>query len=363
MMLAQEQRIVVLGGSFNPPTIAHLRLMEAAMEAVGAEKGIFVPVGEAYLKRKMRKSEDHIRLSEQMRMDMLQVMCTGRPELLISDLEIQNQLIYTRQSMGILQENYPSAKLYFIAGADKLPMLRSMASGNDFFEHFSIVLFAREGLDSEELVRQDEKLSPFASSFIHAKQPEGVDGISSTTVRKLIANQETEMAYPYLHEGVWKMIRHLTLDDFPPEIERFQGEYEFLSNSYPSPILFDGLSFSCAESAFQAAKCELLSDKKRIAQGDGSSAKSITARIEPRLGWEEEKLGIVEAVLRAKFTQAPELAKKLIATGNAILIYGNNKKDYYWGKDMYTKRGVNHLGQLLMKLRLELQCETERDMQ
>lgn len=50
-MLAQKQRIVVLGGSFNPPTIAHLRLMEAAMEAVGAEKGIFVPVGEAYLKR------------------------------------------------------------------------------------------------------------------------------------------------------------------------------------------------------------------------------------------------------------------------------------------------------------------------
>ena len=30
---------------------------------------------------------------------------------------------------------------------------------------------------------------------------------------------------------------------------------------------------------------------------------------------------------------------------------------------MYTNRGENHLGQLLMKLRLELQCETERDMQ
>lgn len=353
MTPARKQRIVVLGGSFNPPTIAHLHLMEAAMEAAGAEKGIFIPVGEAYLKRKMRKSEDRIRLNEQLRMDMLRAMCEGRPELLISDLEIQDHLIHTRQSMGILQEDYPSAQLYFIAGADKIPELRSMASGDNFFDRFHVVLFAREGVDAKELVRQDEKLSPFSSSFVYAKQPEGVKGVSSTAVRKLIANWEAEKSYPYLHRGVWEMIRYLTPNDFPPEIERFRGEYDFLSNNFLSPILYDGLTFSCAEAAFQAAKCELLSNKIRIAQSDGSRAKSIAARIEPRPGWEEEKLSVMEAVLRAKFSQAPELARKLVDTNNAILIYGNNKKDYYWGKDMYTDRGENHLGRLLMQLRLE----------
>ena len=30
--------VVVMGGSFNPPTIAHLRLMLAAVEAVGLKK-------------------------------------------------------------------------------------------------------------------------------------------------------------------------------------------------------------------------------------------------------------------------------------------------------------------------------------
>ncbi len=362
MMRAQEQRIVVMGGSFNPPTIAHLRLMETAMKAVGARKGIFLPVGEAYLKRKMRKSEDRIRLSAQMRMDMLRAMCGERAELLISDLEIRNPLSYTRQSMGTLQEEYPSAELYFIAGADKFPMLKSMASGDDFLERFHVILFAREGVDAKELVRRDEKLSLFSASFVHTKQPEGVEGISSTAVRKLIANWEAEKSYPFLCKDVWEMIRYLTPDDFPPEIERFRGEYDFLSNSFPSPILYNGLTFSCAEAAFQAAKCELDSDKKRIAQSDGSRAKSIVARIEPRPGWEEEKLGVMEAVLRIKFSQAPELARKLVDTNNAILIYGNNKKDYYWGKDMYTDRGENHLGRLLMQLRLELQRETQRDM-
>lgn len=36
-------RVVVMGGSFNPPTLAYLRLMEAALNAIDACQGIFVP--------------------------------------------------------------------------------------------------------------------------------------------------------------------------------------------------------------------------------------------------------------------------------------------------------------------------------
>ena len=36
-------RIVVMGGSFNPPTVAHLKLMLAAINAVDACQGVFVP--------------------------------------------------------------------------------------------------------------------------------------------------------------------------------------------------------------------------------------------------------------------------------------------------------------------------------
>ena len=42
------ERIVVMGGSFNPPTIAHQELMKDAMKAVDAELGFFVPVSDAY---------------------------------------------------------------------------------------------------------------------------------------------------------------------------------------------------------------------------------------------------------------------------------------------------------------------------
>ena len=46
------KRIVVMGGSFNPPTLAHYRLMKEAIVTLNADIGFFVPVSDAYLKRK-----------------------------------------------------------------------------------------------------------------------------------------------------------------------------------------------------------------------------------------------------------------------------------------------------------------------
>lgn len=48
-------RIVVYGGSFNPPTVAHLRLLLAAMEAADACCGLFVPASHEYVLKKMKK--------------------------------------------------------------------------------------------------------------------------------------------------------------------------------------------------------------------------------------------------------------------------------------------------------------------
>ena len=52
-----SRKIVVFGGSFNPPTIAHRRLLCAAMVGVGAERGIFVPSTGAYVTTKMAKTD------------------------------------------------------------------------------------------------------------------------------------------------------------------------------------------------------------------------------------------------------------------------------------------------------------------
>jgi len=86
-MEEKTENIVVLGGSFNPPTIAHYKLMIAAVDAVNATRGIFVPTAHAYVAKKMKKlhcPEDI--LSESLRMEMLRSMCAKDDRLDVSGI-------------------------------------------------------------------------------------------------------------------------------------------------------------------------------------------------------------------------------------------------------------------------------------
>ena len=71
----------------------------------------------------------------------------------------------------------------------------------------------------------------------------------------------------------------------------------------------------------------------------------------PYPGWKEAQLDIMESILSAKFGQNPALMDKLAETGNCILTNGNSKHETFWGVDLYSWQGENHLGRLLMKIR------------
>ena len=51
-------------------------------------------------------------------------------------------------------------------------------------------------------------------------------------------------------------------------IAMFDGKYAFLSNFYPSPITFDGITFPTVENWFQAWKTEIPAEFKAIATAD-----------------------------------------------------------------------------------------------
>ena len=66
---------------------------------------------------------------------------------------------------------------------------------------------------------------------------------------------------------------------------------------------------------------------------------------------DEEVLELMEKILRCKIEQNPYVLKKLLETGD-YLIVEDSPKDNYWGWGM-DRTGENHLGQLWMKLREE----------
>ena len=133
-------------------------------------------------------------------------------------------------------------------------------------------------------------------------------------------------------------------------INSFRGDYYFLSNMYPCSIKCNGLTFSSAESLFHAFKDP--ASFERFASLDGYSAKREGRKVTLRKNWNEFRLGIMRKIVRAKFMQNKDLALKLLATGDDILIEGNNWNDTFWG--YCNGKGENHLGIILMDIRDEL---------
>lgn len=155
-------------------------------------------------------------------------------------------------------------------------------------------------------------------------------------------------------------------------ITNFSGRYGFLSNFYPSRILADdGITYPSVEHAFQAHKTNSL-DARRVIAGltTPGQAKRAGRRVTLRPDWEKIKVEVMHDLLLKKFAPGSELAQKLLDTGDRCLIEGNSWGDTFWGM-VQVKRttpwdgddavpcweGENHLGQLLEKVREELQLK------
>ena len=137
-------------------------------------------------------------------------------------------------------------------------------------------------------------------------------------------------------------------------ITSFRGKYAFLSNFCAAEVTYDGMVYPTSEAAFQAAKC--LDKEERIPfteTKNPAAVKRMGRQVKLRPDWEYVKVGIMEKIVRAKFTEHPELAEQLVATGELPILEGNGWHDTFWGVDAATGRGENHLGRILMKVRAE----------
>ena len=135
-------------------------------------------------------------------------------------------------------------------------------------------------------------------------------------------------------------------------IDKFEGEYAFLSNFYLSKINDSYLDYPTVEHYFQAAKTLDLEKRAEIAAADTpGQAKRLGRKVALRPDWEEVKDQVMLEALRKKFSD-DKLRSMLLATGEEYLIEGNTWGDKYWG--VCGGIGLNHLGKLLMQVREEI---------
>lgn len=145
------------------------------------------------------------------------------------------------------------------------------------------------------------------------------------------------------------------------KIDKFSGEYEFLSNMYPCNVTYNGITYKCSEAAYQAQKQPEIA--KVFTNVDGYTAKRLGKTVTLRLDWEEVKFRIMAQIVLLKFTQNKDLAEKLLNTGDAQLIEGNWWGDIYWGvctNKKYNGVGENYLGKILMYVRSVLDINSTK---
>lgn len=144
----------------------------------------------------------------------------------------------------------------------------------------------------------------------------------------------------------------------------FRDDYHFLSNFWPCDIILPAeghlpaLSYGSVENAYQAWKSVDLKVRQAMQDMTASETKKyplsdqFTVREDATPG---SKLKLMEGLLRQKFSDKnPDLKQKLLNTGDALLVEGNDWHDTFWGFSLIDGYGQNHLGRTLMTIRTEL---------
>lgn len=145
-------RIGILGGSFNPPHIGHIRLAVEAVELLRLDRVDFVPA--AIPPHKIGKEL----LPFGLRSQLLKMAVEGLSRFEVNLLEAQRKgPSYTWDTLSSYRREFPSAQLFFLMGIPDLMTLSTWRRGLDLPCEADLVAVARQGMGQDEvnvLVRQ-----------------------------------------------------------------------------------------------------------------------------------------------------------------------------------------------------------------
>ena len=209
-----KPKLVVLTGSFNPPTLAHLDLLKKAIAAVGAERGLFLPANDEYVQRKMAKANESVAISAEARIAMLEAMCCGDLSLGLALAEMGAARTCTYESLLRVSEQNPGYDVLLVIGADKIKIVPKWRRVNELLRDFQFVI-SRRGDDAvEELIAKSPIAKALSAATAATFEIGGdVAEMSSSEVRRRFVAGEDYA--PLLHPAAAAVLARYTPEDFP----------------------------------------------------------------------------------------------------------------------------------------------------
>ncbi len=182
------RRVLVFGGSFDPPHWAHVRLPERVRRQVGAEVTLYVPAGRSPFKRERTLTEAHHRI----RMLELALADQNRAAIWTDEIERQRgqEPSYTVETLERLRAKLgEGATIRLLIGGDQLRAFDRWKEPDRIVELAELVVMVRLPDTREKLLTE---LPAGFDPKVWAGRIVDVPGmaVSSTEIRRRVAAGE-----------------------------------------------------------------------------------------------------------------------------------------------------------------------------
>lgn len=169
-------RIGILGGTFDPPHLAHLVLGEYAVDALKLSHLLWVPAADPPHKQGNDKTPVAHRLA------MLERALAGNSRFVISHVDMDRPgPHYSVDTVAIVQKQYPDAEIYFVIGGDSLRDLLKWHRPDLLIERCKLAVMRRPDAPVDPNMHQSA-LPNLAARITMIDAP--LLGISSTHIKE-----------------------------------------------------------------------------------------------------------------------------------------------------------------------------------
>ncbi|MGQ9618954.1 MAG: GTPase ObgE [Candidatus Aminicenantia bacterium] len=172
-IIKETKKIGVLGGTFDPIHLGHIRIGERVKEYFSLDKILFVP---CFLPP---HKESSFITPASVRFRMVEIALQEKDGFIPSAIEISREgTSFTIDTLRELKKIYKNSRLYLIIGVDAFSDIKTWKEWENIFKSFCIIILNRPNYKMEEAERllqemgfEYEKVSYFSKDKVNDKYP------------------------------------------------------------------------------------------------------------------------------------------------------------------------------------------------
>ncbi|PWJ12049.1 nicotinate (nicotinamide) nucleotide adenylyltransferase [[Clostridium] innocuum] len=198
------KRVIVFGGSFNPPTLAHKYIINHALERFPDSEVLVVPTNDAYPKPDKAPAKE--------RYAMLKDIFRNDSDIAISDIELrQNTIVYTVDLLAEVRKKYPNAdEIYLMMGSDNLEDFTHWRCPEAILSQYRLLILNRTK-DADDIINAAPLLKKYRDRIkvIEDSMPYEFKQISATKVRNCIRTRMYDKLKEYVPKEITESVIRL----------------------------------------------------------------------------------------------------------------------------------------------------------